>query len=169
MSRISSLVGESADAQNFSSIATDYIAKWETLGSNPSADPPHTVLTYNNRSTHGLLYNLYNDRFVDTNIVPERIYEQQSAFYLSVQDPFGVPLDTRNREWTKGDWEVFCGAVAGEETRDMLIGKVARFVGETRSSNPFSDLYMTVDGGQVPGINFRARPVVGGVFALLVV
>ena len=169
MSQISTMVGESDDAKNFSSIASSYIAKWESLGSNPTADPPHTILTYNNVSTHGLLYNLYNDRLVGTNLVPQRIYDQQSAFYLTVEDAFGVPLDTRNREWTKGDWEIFCAAVAGTETRDMFIQKYAKFVQETTSSNPFSDLYMTVGGGQVPGINFRARPVVGGVFALLVV
>lgn len=168
MAEISTLAGESADAQNFSAIATDYISQWETLGSNSAASPPHTSLTYNNASTHGLLYNLFNDRLVGTNIVPQRVYDQQSAFYLSVVDAFGVPLDTRNRFWTKGDWEIFCAAVAGQETRDMFVSRYAKFVGETTSANPMSDLYNTDDGTQVEGINFRARPVVGGVFALMV-
>ena len=168
MAEISTRVGETADAANFTSIAKDYIAKWEAIGVNTASDPPHTILTYNNASTHGLLYNLYNDRLVGTNLVPQRIYDIQSAFYLTIADTYGVGLDTRNAYWTKGDWEIFCAAVAGEETRDLFISRYARFVRETRSSNPFSDLYNTNDAMQVPGINFRARPVVGGVFALLV-
>ena len=61
MSEMSKLVNETADAQNYSSIAKDYITKWQTLGINTSANPPHATLTYNDASTHGLLYNLYND------------------------------------------------------------------------------------------------------------
>lgn len=167
MAEISKLVDESADATNFSTIATDYIAKWEQLGINSTASPPHSILTYNNGSTHGLLYNLYNDRFVATNLVPQRIYDQQSAFYLTIADAYGVPLDTRNAFWTKGDWEIFCAAIAGDETRDMFISSYAKFVKETPSANPFSDLYLTDSGEQLGNINFRARPVVGGVFALL--
>ena len=169
MAEISSLVGETADAKNFSAIANEYVTKWEVLSSSNDTSTPHTSLTYNNASTHGLLYNLFNDRLVGTNIVPQRVYDQQSAFYLSITDEFGVPLDTRNRYWTKGDWEIFCAAVAGKETRDMFVGRYARFVGETSSANAMSDLYDTGSGRQVEGINFRARPVVGGVFALMVV
>ncbi|KAL1606198.1 hypothetical protein SLS60_003599 [Paraconiothyrium brasiliense] len=165
---IASLVNETADAQNFTVIAKDYIAKWESLGFNSEANPPHSILTYNNVSTHGLLYNLYNDKLVATNLVPQHIYDAQSAFYLTIANTYGVDLDTRNAGWTKGDWEIFSAAIAGAETRDMFISKYARWVGETSSANPFSDLYLTDSGEQVPGINFRARPVVGGVFALLV-
>lgn len=53
MAEMSRLIGEDADAKNYSSIAHDYIEQWMELGTNKEADPPHTVLTYNNRSTHG--------------------------------------------------------------------------------------------------------------------
>ncbi|KAL5409434.1 hypothetical protein PMIN06_010398 [Paraphaeosphaeria minitans] len=164
---IANLIDESADAQNYTSIAKDYITRWEALGINAAADPPHATLNYDNDTTYGLLYNLYNDKLVGTNLVPQRIYDDQSAFYLTVANTYGVDLDTRNAFWTKGDWEIFCAAVAAEETRDMFISKYAKWVSETPSANPFSDLYLT-DSGEQTGINFRARPVVGGVFALLV-
>lgn len=165
---ISKLVGESGDADNYTSIAKDYIGKWEGLGINSAASPAHSTLNYNNASTHGLLYNLYNDKLVGTKLVPQRVYDDQSAFYPTVANEYGVDLDTRNQYWTKGDWEIFCAAIAGDDTRDMFISKYANWVSETPSSNPFSDLYLTSTGEQVPGINFRARPVIGGMFALLV-
>jgi hypothetical protein len=44
----------------------------------------------------GLLYNLYADRLLGLNLVPQSIYEMQSAFYPTVAQTYGVPLDTRN-------------------------------------------------------------------------
>ncbi|KAG9200530.1 hypothetical protein G6514_006872 [Epicoccum nigrum] len=167
MSQLSSLVGETADAENYTTIAHDYISKWQTLGINDDASPPHAILNYGNSSTWGLLYNLYNDKLLNTDLVPQEVYDMQSAFYPTVQEKFGVPLDTRNRYYTKSDWELFCASIASEETRDMFISDIAKWVNETPTSKPFSDLYQTNDGSFPPGIEFKARPVVGGLFALL--
>jgi hypothetical protein len=46
--------------------------------------------------TLGLLYNLYADRLLGLNLVPQSIYEMQSAFYPTVAQTYGVPLDTRS-------------------------------------------------------------------------
>jgi hypothetical protein len=167
MSQLSSLVGETADAQNYTTIAHDYISKWQTLGINNASSPPHAILNYGNSSTWGLLYNLYNDKLLNTNLVPQEVYDMQSAFYPTVQEKYGVPLDTRNRYYTKSDWELFCAAIASDETRDMFISDLAKWVNETPTSKPFTDLYQTNDGSFPPGIEFKARPVMGGLFALL--
>jgi hypothetical protein len=167
MSQIATLAGETADAANYTTIAHDYITKWQTIAINTTDNPPHASLSYNNISTHGLLYNLYNDKLVRTNLVPQSVYDMQSTFYPSVKQTYGVPLDTRNPFYTKSDWEVFCAAIASDSTRDLLIGDVAKWVGQTRTSRPFTDLYETDDGGFPGGIEFKARPVVGGMFALL--
>jgi hypothetical protein len=167
MSQLSSLVGETSDAQNYTTIAHDYISKWQTLGINNASSPPHAILNYGNSSTWGLLYNLYNDKLLNTNLVPQEVYDMQSAFYPTVQEKYGVPLDTRNRYYTKSDWELFCAAIASDETRDMFISDLAKWVNETPTSKPFTDLYQTNDGSFPPGIEFKARPVMGGLFALL--
>lgn len=44
----------------------------------------------------------------------------------------------------------------------MFIGDLARWVRETTSSKPFTDLYETSDEKQPAGIDFKARPVMGG-------
>lgn len=167
MSQLSSLIGETFDAQNYATISHDYIEKWQTLGINFGASPPHAILNYGNASTWGLLYNLYNDKLLNTNLVPQEVYDMQSAFYPTVKENYGVPLDTRNRYYTKSDWELFCAAIASDETRNMFIGNLARFVNETPTSKPLTDLYQTSDGTFPPGLTFKARPVVGGLFALL--
>lgn len=166
MSQMSRIIGETADADGYTTTAHDYINQWVELGINKVANPPHAILNYGNETTHGLLYNLYNDRLLNLNLVPQEVYDIQSSFYPTIKGNYGVPLDTRN-QYTKSDWEIFCAAIASQETRDMFIGDLARWVRETTSSHPFSDLYETGDGKQPAGIDFKARPVMGGLFALL--
>lgn len=165
MARMSAIVGEDNDAKNFSDIAREYIGKWIGYGMNLAADPPHAMLNYNNADTHGLLYNLYNDRLLNLSLVPQSIFDIQSAFYPSVAEPYGLPLDTRHG-YTKTDWQIFCAAVAGRDTKKMFIDKVAGFAAETPSNKPWTDLYEAGTGWQA-NIDFRARPVVGGHFAVL--
>jgi hypothetical protein len=167
MSQMSRIIDETADADNYTAIAHDYITRWVDLGINKAANPPHAILTYNDDTTHGLLYNLYNDRLLGLNLVPQEIYDMQSAFYPTIKETYGVPLDTRHEYYTKSDWEILCAAIASKETRDMFIGDLAKWVKETPNSHPFTDLYQTNDGTQPAGIDFKARPVMGGLFALL--
>jgi hypothetical protein len=166
MAEIANLSGNIADAKNYSSIAKDYVEQWTTLGLAKGADPPHTTLNYGNTSSHGLLYNLYADRSLNLNLVPQSIYDMQSAFYPTVSHKYGVPLDTRHT-YTKSDWEMFTAAVASTSTQKMFISKLAAWITDTQTNHAFTDLYETTTGDFPGGISFGARPVVGGHFALL--
>lgn len=91
----------------------------------------------------------------------------QSAFYPTVAGRHAVPLDTRHA-WTKSDWEMFAAAVAGPGTRDMLVSKLAGWVGTTPTDRAMTDLFDSATGGYpANGPTFVARPVVGAMFALL--
>lgn len=79
-----------------------------------------------------------------------------------------MALDTRGT-LTKVDWEMFAAAAANSEARAMLICRVAGWLFASKTWRAFTDLYDAVDGGYPMGIEFTARPVVGGVFALLAV
>jgi hypothetical protein len=114
----------------------------------------------------GLLYNIYPDKVLGLNFIPQKIYDMQSDFYLKTQKKYGVILDTRN-VWTKVDWELFAAAVAKPETKAMFISKIAKWVNETPTWRAFTDLYDVNTGGYPSGIQFTARPVVGGLFSLL--
>lgn len=53
MAEIANRTGNTADSQNYSSIALDYIKQWQTLGIAHNASPPHTTLAYGKNGTHG--------------------------------------------------------------------------------------------------------------------
>ncbi|KAF2806560.1 glutaminase GtaA [Mytilinidion resinicola] len=166
MANIADITSYYADARNYTAIAASYIKEWQTLGINHIATPPHTTLNYGNNASWGLLYNLYADALLNTSLVPASVYAQQSAFYPTVAGTYGVPLDTRHA-YTKTDWQLWAAAVASEDTRDLFIGCIAKWIQETPLSVPFTDIYETGDGGFGDAPHFMARPVMGGAFALL--
>lgn len=51
MSVIANLTGNTADASNYSSIASDYITQWIEFANDTNAELPHTTLNYGNSST----------------------------------------------------------------------------------------------------------------------
>ncbi|KAF2431647.1 DUF1793-domain-containing protein [Tothia fuscella] len=167
MSEVSRLTRNTADAKKYHDIAHEYINKWQDLGIAKGENPPHTTLNYGYNQSWGLLYNIWADKELGLNLVPQSVYDMQDEFYPTQQAKYGVRLDTR-KNWTKADWEMFAAAAANsKEVREMFVKLLARFINGTPMNRPFSDLY-DVDTGDWPGVTFTARPVVGGVFALLV-
>lgn len=162
MGEIGTLTGNNL---TYGDTADSYLPQWVGFGLNNASDPPHTMLDYNDPDSHGILYNLYADKLLSLNFVYDYIYTIQSNFYPTVADTYGVPLDTRH-DWVKSDWEMFAGAIASESTRDLLIDLEVKWINETPMTTPFGDLLDGETGGYT-GADFTARPVVGGMFALL--
>lgn len=63
---------------------------------------------------------------------------------------------------------MFAAASTSAATRDLFISNLVNFLQQTPTSRPWTDLYDTVGGDYGDGIVFTARPVMGGVFTLLV-
>ncbi|KAK3676571.1 hypothetical protein LTR78_003345 [Recurvomyces mirabilis] len=167
MSIIANMTGHAADGANYAQTAASFIAQWQNLGIAHDASPPHTTLAYGQNDTHGLLYNLYADALLQTNLVPVEIYQMQSNFYPTVADTYGSPLDTRHN-YTKSDWEIFCAAIADTNTSTWLISDIAKWINETPTNTPVTDLYQADSGDFAQGTgHFLDRPVVGGWFAPL--
>jgi hypothetical protein len=148
MAVIANLTGNTAAGENYTNIAHSYINQWQVLGIASDASPPHTTLGYGLNDTHGMLYNLYGDKELALNLVPQSVYDMQSTFYPTVAETYGVPLDTRH-EWTKSDWQMFTAAIASDSTKDLFVKKLAAFIGETTTSKPETDLYDAQTGGLV--------------------
>ncbi|OBZ70311.1 hypothetical protein A0H81_09943 [Grifola frondosa] len=162
MSEIAALVGDTARSSNYSSIATSYVQQWQIFAT--SSDGKHLTLSYGNDSSWGLSYNMYADKLLNTNVFPSSVFDMQTAWYSTVANEFGVPLDTRHT-YTKSDWEMWTAAlVTSTSVRDLLISSVRKYAADGLSSQPLGDWYETTNGA-VEG--FRARPVVGGHLALL--
>ncbi|PYH76715.1 putative glutaminase [Aspergillus uvarum CBS 121591] len=192
MSKLAEVAGYQTDVTYYKNISDTYIAKWEEYGM--SRDQTHAKLAYDWYGSWTTIYNLYADaqlcfhldgtdlsrhpfpvpntgqKPLTTNrkhgFVPRHIYQRQSIWYHNVRQKYGLPLDSRHL-YTKTDWEFFAMAVASEEVRSEILESVARWVNETVTDLPFTDLHNTEGRGEFPGPNFYARPVVGGHFAFL--
>ncbi|HEY0806953.1 MAG TPA: DUF1793 domain-containing protein, partial [Pseudonocardiaceae bacterium] len=146
-------------AAHYLGVARDYVAQWQQK----AQDTGHLRLAYDQPGTWSLKYNGYPDTLLGLGLVPAA----EAAWYLAHRSQFGVPLDLRH-SYTKTDWEMWTVAWqhANPAIRDALIADVYRFANTTSSRVPFTDWYDTINGRQV---GFQARPVIGGVFALLTV
>ena len=93
----------------------------------------------------------------------QSVYDMQDAFYPTVMDTYGVPLDTRHA-YTKLDWQCWAASIASTSVRDSFYSHLVSWLGNTTNRVPMTDWYYTTDGTQA---GFQARPVVGGLFAEL--
>ena len=145
MAVIANLTGHPADAANYTAISHSYITQWQTLGTAYDAKPPHTTLSYGQNDTHGVLYNLYADLELGLNLVPQSVYDIQSAFYPTVVEQYGVPLDTRH-DWAKNDEQMLAAATCSAETKALFVGRIAKWIGETPTNRAMADLYSATGG-----------------------
>jgi hypothetical protein len=166
MSKIATVAGVAADASSYMSQARQFIAYWASHAQDPSA--AHLDLTYNGsgggNGTWGTTYNGFADRLLGTGLIPASVLAEQSAWYESHGNLFGLPLQVPH-SYAKSDWEMFTAAwLSDYPVSKQLIEQVYTYANTTPSRVPFSDLYDTISGNQVA---FQARPVQGGMFALL--
>ena len=129
----------------------------------------HLGLTYRRKRDWGNTYNAFPDTLLGTGLVPESVAAEQAMFYRTKLNRLGLPLQTPHR-YGKSDWQMWLAAWLHEYPISReLIGRVYRYANTVQTRVPFCDLYDTVTGAQIFGAaeGFRARPVQGGIFALL--
>lgn len=168
MNVISKVLNKTEWLADYGSIPREYITKWEMLAIEPGTE--HTSLTYQLRSSWGLLYNTFPDLLLGPDIVPKNVSAMQCKWYHEVSQEFGVPLDNRHG-YTKSDWEMWTAATCDAKTRAIFVNAMAHWINTTSTGLPMSDLYETTGTGGHPEspafIEFKARPVVGGHYSLL--
>jgi hypothetical protein len=197
MSEMATVMGEHEDAKNFRNISDTYIKRWEELGVSRDGTHAklaydwygswttlyslyadailcfHPSTTNSSSATFDKDYTHASDSkqkpILDPpnhDFIPNRIYKIQSDWYAEVMQKYGLPLDSRHL-YTKSDWEFQAAAVASRKTRTEILDRVSKWLNETSTDRPFTDLYDTEGDGGFPGPNFFARPVVGSHFAFL--
>ncbi|TKA72918.1 hypothetical protein B0A49_08391 [Cryomyces minteri] len=157
-------------------LAYDWYGSWTTLyslyadavlcfhPSNASFVSASTILKHGSGQTP--MKPAHPKRPAHDNFIPSRIYAMQSTWYAAVMQKYGLPLDSRHL-YAKSDWEFEVAAVSSRATRSQILDRVAKWLNETETDRPFTDLYNTEGKGGFPGPDFFARPVVGAHFAFL--
>ena len=156
------LRGDREGADRFARLAKDDAAHWIKVNGTGS----HSLLAFDRPDTWSQKYNLVWDKILRLNVFPPEVARKEVAFYKTVLQPYGLPLDSRTK-LTKTDWTVWSATLASSQADfETLIAPIVKYLNVTTARLPFVDSYETNNPGKTD-LLFRARPVIGGVFMRL--
>ena len=110
-------------------------------------------------------YNLFYQKVLQLNIFPNSVFLKEESFYQKKMNKYGVSLDDR-ATFTKADWMMWVAAMGNETQFKLLVDALFTFANVTPDRTPFTDWYDTISARRV---GFTARPVMGGLYAKLLV
>jgi hypothetical protein len=149
--------GDSATADRLQGLARQYALHWIQV----AGEGDHYRLAFDRSHTWSQKYNLVWDKILGLNVFPPSVAQTEFAYYKSVMQPYGVPLDSRTR-LTKTDWTFWSATLAdSKQDFESLIAPVYAYLNQTTAHSPLVDSYITDD---VKSDGMHARPVVGGLF-----
>ena len=154
-SEMARIKGDTETADKYMSKAKDMARIWESM----AREGDHYRLAFARSNTWSQKYNMVWDKLWNIHIFPNKAAEREIQYYLTKQNTYGLPLDSREA-YTKSDWILWTASMSPDtETFLKFSDLVYKYVNETKSRVPISDWYWT-NSGDMRG--FRARSVIGG-------
>lgn len=154
-SEMARMLGMNDVADKYITIAKDMACKWESM----AREGDHYRLAFDRKNTWSQKYNMIWDKMWQTNLFPDEITQKEIAYYLTKQNTYGLPLDSRNT-YSKSDWILWSASMSANQTEfEKFVSPLYKYINETVSRVPMSDYFYT-DSGKMVG--FKARSVVGG-------
>jgi hypothetical protein len=155
--KMAEMLGKKDIAAKYTTKAREMAVEWIKM----DQEGDHFRLTFDQPGTWSQKYNLVWDKVLNLGIFPNEVAKKEIPFYLTKQQVYGLPLDSR-KTYTKSDWIMWTATLADDlETFKKLTDPVWKYSNETTTRMPLSDWHETIDGKSV---GFRARSVVGGYF-----
>jgi hypothetical protein len=156
-SMLCEMQGMKTEANEYLNLAENMVQDWIKAAS----DGDHYRLAFDKPGTWSQKYNMVWDKLLGFNLFPDEVIDKEIAWYLKVQNRYGLQLDSRET-YTKLDWILWSASMANtNEEFKNLIEPVYTFLNETPDRVPMTDWYWT-KSGEMRG--FIARSVVGGVY-----
>ena len=152
--------GDEAAAAQYDELASADARHWMKV----AADGDHYRLAFDKPDTWSQEYNLVWNRILGLNVFPPEVAQKEVAFYKTVMQPYGLPLDSRTH-LTKTDWSFWTATLTDNRTDfETFISPIYNYLNQTTLRVPLMDSYETDRLGGGWGPLFYARPVVGGLF-----
>jgi hypothetical protein len=149
--------GDVVNAKKYTDMARKDAQHWIKA----SDDVNHSRLAFDKPGTWSQKYNLVWDQILGLHVFPPSVAAKEIAFYKTVLQPYGVPLDSRTH-LTKTDWSIWSASMATTKADfETLVDPIYSYLNETTARSPLMDSYMTDD---IHSDGMHARPVVGGLF-----
>ncbi|TYP98369.1 L-glutaminase [Sphingobacterium allocomposti] len=154
---LAKMLGRDQVADRYLAIAKEMGQQWEKMAN----DGDHYRLTFDKPGTWSQKYNLVWDKLLGMNVFDDQIRKKEVAYYLTKQNKYGLPLDSRET-YTKSDWVLWTAVLADDlPSFQSFVKPIHAFMDETVHRVPMSDWIFT-DKPDRRG--FKARSVVGGYF-----
>ncbi|TRW25339.1 DUF4965 domain-containing protein [Flavobacterium zepuense] len=155
--KLAGMLGDKKTEKEFIDASKEMAVKWMEL----AKDGDHYSLAFQSKGTWSQKYNLAWDRILNLNVFPESVMKTEIAYYLTKQNKYGLPLDSREN-YTKSDWVIWTASLTdNKKDFDALINPMWDYANETSNRMALSDWHNTVTANKM---NFTARSVVGGYF-----
>ena len=172
--QIAAVLGQGSEAAHWQAEASSLASQWQQAALDPSGTHLMATMTPGGAGSWSNLCNAFWDTALGTQLIPVSVAQMQAAFYQQDQriGTYGLAVDSYwdtlgrvdQQLWTAG-WLLHDPSGVGQQ----IIDAVLAYTGNTTYTAPFPDTYDTQTGGPEKRRNWRARPVVGGVFAPLCV
>lgn len=159
--RLADMLGHNLVSRKYSDLARNMALDWVQK----TDDGDKYRFAFDQPGTWSQKYNLVWDKIMKINVFPHEVPEKEIAYYLTKQNKYGLPLDSRH-QYTKADWIVWSATLSRSKTDfQQFITPLYRFANETTDRIPMSDWYWT---DKPEHVSFRARSVLGGFYIKMV-
>ncbi|KAI9433020.1 hypothetical protein H4582DRAFT_1820406 [Lactarius indigo] len=156
MSKMSSVVKQTADADKYSETAARLYGQWRDLALDSDQ---HLLAAYGQEGSWTLGYNLFADVWLDTGVVESSVRLSVTSLrdYSSISSfgNFGLPVDSLSGDTsvTISSWNLFVAAMSSnQDLRTNLISRVHNRASFNTSAGVFPLSYDSTHGSTILGV-----------------